>query len=113
MTDQIPKSVLFRVLTSSELSLQIEYNRQRMDVDAKQLRVLITGLKSNTTYEFRVTCQESSDGEPRHRVVARTAPLILIKKPSLDVSAEPDTKLTMSFPPVDNKNVKYVEHKEK
>lgn len=76
-----------------------------MDVDAKQLRVLITGLKYNTTYEFRVTCQESSDGEPRHRVVARTAPPILSKKPKLDIS-EPDTILTMSFPPVDNKNVK-------
>lgn len=93
-------------MTISELSLQIEYNRQRMDVDAKQLRVLITGLKYNTTYEFRVTCQESSDGEPRHRVVARTAPLILVKKPKLDISAEHDTKLTMSFPPWDNKNIK-------
>lgn len=75
-------------------------------MDAKQLRVLITRLKYNTTYEFRVSCQESSDGEPRHRVVARTAPLILSKKPKLDISAEPDTILTMSFPPVDNKNVK-------
>ncbi|XP_075896711.1 receptor-type tyrosine-protein phosphatase S isoform X4 [Nelusetta ayraudi] len=84
----------------------IEYNRQRMDVDAKQMRVLITGLKYNTTYEFRVTCQESPDGEPRHRVVARTAPLILVKKPKLDIYAEPDTRLTMSFPPVDNRNVK-------
>lgn len=93
-------------LPSLNSPLQIEYNRQRMDVDAKQMRVLITGLKYNTTYEFRVTCQESPDGEPRHRVVARTAPLILVKKPKLDIYAEPDTGLTMSFPPVDNRNVK-------
>uniref|UniRef100_A0A673CHL0 protein-tyrosine-phosphatase n=1 Tax=Sphaeramia orbicularis TaxID=375764 RepID=A0A673CHL0_9TELE len=62
----------------------IEYNRQKMDVDARQMRVLVTGLRHNTTYEFRVACQESMDGGPRHRVVARTAPLILVKKPKLD-----------------------------
>lgn len=77
-----------------------------MDVDARQLQVLITGLRHNTTYEFRVTCQESTDGGPRHRVVARTAPLILVKKPKLDTYAEPDNMLTMSFPTVDSKDVK-------
>lgn len=78
----------------------------RMDVDAKQMRVLITSLKHNTTYEFRVTCQESMDSGPRHRVIAKTAPLILIKKPKLDIYAESDNVLTMSFPPVDSKDVK-------
>lgn len=77
-----------------------------MDVDARQLRVLITGLRHNTTYEFRVTCQESMDGGPRHRVVARTAPLILLKKPKLDLFAESDSTLTMSFPTVDIQDVK-------
>ncbi|XP_054874753.1 receptor-type tyrosine-protein phosphatase S isoform X11 [Amphiprion ocellaris] len=84
----------------------VEYNRQKMDVDARQMRVLITGLRHNTTYEFRVTCQESMDGGPRHRVVARTAPLILVKKPKLDIYAEPDNIFTMSFPQVDSKDVK-------
>ncbi|XP_068508386.1 receptor-type tyrosine-protein phosphatase S isoform X14 [Syngnathus scovelli] len=84
----------------------IEYNRQKLDVDARKLRVFITGLRHNTTYEFRVTCQESMDGGPKHRVVARTAPLILVKKPKLDIYAEPDNILTMSFPPVDAKDVK-------
>ncbi|XP_071342074.1 receptor-type tyrosine-protein phosphatase S isoform X4 [Trachinotus anak] len=84
----------------------IEYNRQKMDVDARQMRVFVTGLRHNTTYEFRVTCQESMDGGPRHRVVARTAPLILVKKPKLDIYGEPDNMLTMSFPPVDAKDVK-------
>ncbi|XP_072294801.1 receptor-type tyrosine-protein phosphatase S isoform X11 [Eucyclogobius newberryi] len=83
----------------------IEYNRQKMDVDARQMRVLVTGLRPNSTYEFRVTCQESMDGGPRHRVVARTAPLLL-KKPKLDIYAEPDNMLTMSFPPVESKDVK-------
>lgn len=77
-----------------------------MDIDARKLRAFITGLRHNTTYEFRVTCQESMDGGPKHRVVARTAPLILVKKPKLDIYAEPDNILTMSFAPVDGKNVK-------
>lgn len=77
-----------------------------MNVDAKKMKVFITGLKHNTTYEFRVTCQESIEGGPRHRVIAKTAPFILVKKPKLDINAEPDNLLTMSFPPVDNKNVK-------
>ncbi|XP_008277436.1 receptor-type tyrosine-protein phosphatase S-like isoform X1 [Stegastes partitus] len=84
----------------------VEYNRQKMDVDARQMRVLVTGLRHNTTYEFRVTCQESVDGGPRHRVVARTAPLILVKKPKLDIYAESDNTFSMSFPQVDSKDVK-------
>ncbi|XP_029001897.1 receptor-type tyrosine-protein phosphatase S isoform X7 [Betta splendens] len=83
----------------------IEYNRQKMDVDARLMRVIITGLRHNTTYDFRVTCQESMDGGPKHRVVARTAPLILGKKPKLDIYSETDM-LTMSFPPVDSKDIK-------
>uniref|UniRef100_A0A3P8WEX5 protein-tyrosine-phosphatase n=1 Tax=Cynoglossus semilaevis TaxID=244447 RepID=A0A3P8WEX5_CYNSE len=75
-------------VSRSSYKCTIEYNRQKMDVDARQLRVLITGLRHNTTYEFRVTCQESMDGGPRHRVVARTAPLILLKKPKLDLFAD-------------------------
>uniref|UniRef100_A0A8C7P786 protein-tyrosine-phosphatase n=1 Tax=Oncorhynchus mykiss TaxID=8022 RepID=A0A8C7P786_ONCMY len=55
----------------------IEYNRQKMDVDARLTKALVTSLRPNTTYEFRVTCQEKTEGGPRHRVVARTAPPIL------------------------------------
>ena len=79
-----------------------------MDVDARLMRVLVTGLRHNTTYEFRVTCQESMDGGPRHRVVARTAPLVMIKKPKMDIYAEPENLLTMSFPPVDTQDIKWV-----
>uniref|UniRef100_A0A3Q1CN66 protein-tyrosine-phosphatase n=1 Tax=Amphiprion ocellaris TaxID=80972 RepID=A0A3Q1CN66_AMPOC len=80
--------VLAWKFSESRSPYKCTYNRQKMDVDARQMRVLITGLRHNTTYEFRVTCQESMDGGPRHRVVARTAPLILVKKPKLDIYAE-------------------------
>lgn len=87
---------------------QIEYNRQKMVVDAKRMRVLINGLKHNTSYNFTVTCQESTDGGPRHRVTAKTAPFIVLKKPKLDIYAKPENMLTMSFSPVDVKDVRWV-----
>lgn len=77
-----------------------------MVVDAKKMRVLINGLKHNTSYNFTVTCHESTDGGPRHRVTAKTAPLILLKKPKLDIFSKPDHMLTMSFSPVDVKDVR-------
>uniref|UniRef100_A0A3B5BBQ9 protein-tyrosine-phosphatase n=1 Tax=Stegastes partitus TaxID=144197 RepID=A0A3B5BBQ9_9TELE len=80
--------VLAWKFSESRSPYKCTYNRQKMDVDARQMRVLVTGLRHNTTYEFRVTCQESVDGGPRHRVVARTAPLILVKKPKLDIYAD-------------------------
>uniref|UniRef100_A0A3P8YD34 protein-tyrosine-phosphatase n=1 Tax=Esox lucius TaxID=8010 RepID=A0A3P8YD34_ESOLU len=73
----------------------IEYNRQKMDVDARLTKALVTGLRPNTTYEFRISCQDNTEGAPRHRVVARTAPPILVKKPRLDLYSEPDNILTM------------------
>ncbi|XP_019201421.1 receptor-type tyrosine-protein phosphatase S isoform X14 [Oreochromis niloticus] len=84
----------------------IEYNRQKMDVDARQLKVFVTGLRPNTTYEFTVICQESINGGQRHRVIARTAPLMLTRKPKLDIYSSSDNALTMSFPSVDSKDVK-------
>lgn len=83
-----------------------------MVVDAKRMRVLINGLKHNTSYNFTVTCQESTDGGPRHRVTARTAPFIALKKPKLDIYAKPENMLTMSFSPVDVKDVRWDGHVE-
>lgn len=77
-----------------------------MDVDARLTKALVTSLRPNTTYEFRVTCQENTEGGPRHRVVARTAPPILVKKPKLDLYSEPDNILTMGFTPVESKDIK-------
>lgn len=96
-----------RLLPGSPLN-QIEYNRQKMVVDAKRMRVLINGLKHNTSYNFTVTCQESTDGGPRHRVTAKTAPFIVLKKPKLDIYAKPENMLTMSFSPVDVKDIRWV-----
>ena len=79
-----------------------------MEIDARQLKALVSGLRPNTTYEFRVTCMERSDGATRHRVAARTAPLMLEKKPRLEIDVDPDSALTISFPPVESKDIKCV-----
>ncbi|XP_015228535.1 PREDICTED: receptor-type tyrosine-protein phosphatase S-like isoform X3 [Cyprinodon variegatus] len=90
----------------SPYNCTIEYNRLKMDVDARKLKAYITGLRHNSTYEFKVTCQESTEGGPRHRVVARTAPSIQVRKPKLDIYAEPENILTMTFQPPHSRDVK-------
>ncbi|XP_051979720.1 receptor-type tyrosine-protein phosphatase S-like isoform X5 [Xyrauchen texanus] len=83
----------------------IEYNRQKVAVDARMTKTLITNLRPNTTYEFRITCQESSEGGPKHKLVARTAPPILVRKPELDQKREPDNTLTILFPLLETKDM--------
>ncbi|XP_023195287.1 receptor-type tyrosine-protein phosphatase S-like isoform X12 [Xiphophorus maculatus] len=90
----------------SPYKCMIEYNGQKMDVDARKLKAYITGLRHSVTYKFGVKCQEGLEGEPRHRVTASTAPFILIKKPKLDIYAEAENKLTMSFPSFNSGDVK-------
>ncbi|XP_046712783.1 receptor-type tyrosine-protein phosphatase S isoform X16 [Silurus meridionalis] len=83
----------------------IEYNRQKLDIDARMTKALITNLRANSTYEFRITCLDSGDGGPRHRLVARTAPSILTNKPELDVRREPDNSVTMVLPQLETRNM--------
>ncbi|XP_048832209.1 receptor-type tyrosine-protein phosphatase S isoform X4 [Brienomyrus brachyistius] len=83
----------------------VEYNRQKMEVDARATKVLITNLRPNTTYDFRITCQEDNVGGLRHRVVARTAPPILLKKPEIDLGREPDNTISIVFPSLEAKDM--------
>uniref|UniRef100_A0A671SDS7 protein-tyrosine-phosphatase n=1 Tax=Sinocyclocheilus anshuiensis TaxID=1608454 RepID=A0A671SDS7_9TELE len=80
---------------SMHIGSQIEYHRQKVDIDARMTKALITNLRPNSTYEFRITCQESSDGGPKHKLIARTAPPILVRKPELDLKREPATIFVM------------------
>uniref|UniRef100_A0A672PXA3 protein-tyrosine-phosphatase n=1 Tax=Sinocyclocheilus grahami TaxID=75366 RepID=A0A672PXA3_SINGR len=89
----------------SKLMNPIEYHRQKVDIDARMTKALITNLRPNSTYEFRITCQESSDGGPKHKLIARTAPPILVRKPELDLKREPDSTLTIVFPLLESKEL--------
>ncbi|XP_063058094.1 receptor-type tyrosine-protein phosphatase S isoform X2 [Engraulis encrasicolus] len=82
----------------------IEYNRQKMDVDARQMKTLVGGLQPNSSYEFRMTCQGGGEGAQAHRAAARTAPPISVKKPELD-TREQDSTLTILIPPLDAKDI--------
>lgn len=90
---------------SIRIYLQIEYHRQKSDIDARMTKTLITNLRPNTTYEFRISCQDSSDGGPKHKLVARTAPHIQIRKPELDLKRESESTLTIVFPPLETKDL--------
>uniref|UniRef100_A0A672PZ33 protein-tyrosine-phosphatase n=1 Tax=Sinocyclocheilus grahami TaxID=75366 RepID=A0A672PZ33_SINGR len=104
----VPKNFTVKLVTKTTVLLtwrfsdsrfpyrcMIEYHRQKVDIDARMTKALITNLRPNSTYEFRITCQESSDGGPKHKLIARTAPPILVRKPELDLKREPDSTLTI------------------
>ncbi|XP_046712770.1 receptor-type tyrosine-protein phosphatase S isoform X4 [Silurus meridionalis] len=118
LTTDVPKNFTVKLVTKTTVLLAwkfsdsrfpyrctIEYNRQKLDIDARMTKALITNLRANSTYEFRITCLDSGDGGPRHRLVARTAPSILTNKPELDVRREPDNSVTMVLPQLETRNM--------
>lgn len=90
---------------STHILPQIEYNQQNVEIEASATKTLITKLRPNVTYEFNITCKDSNDGGIKHRLTARTAPPILVRKPELDLKREPDSALTIVFPPLENKDL--------
>ncbi|XP_052394554.1 receptor-type tyrosine-protein phosphatase S isoform X24 [Carassius gibelio] len=114
----VPKNFTVKLVTKTAVLLtwkfsdsrfpyrcMIEYNRQKVEIDARMAKALITNLRPNNTYEFRIGCQESSDGGPKHKLIARTAPPILVRKPEFDLKREPDSTLTIVFPPLESKEL--------
>ncbi|XP_053094014.1 receptor-type tyrosine-protein phosphatase S isoform X10 [Pangasianodon hypophthalmus] len=114
----VPKNFTVKLVTKTTVLLawkfsdsrfpyrcMIEYNRQKVDIDARMTKALITNLRANSTYEFRITCLDSGDGGPRHRLVARTAPSILTNKPELDVKREPDNTVTIILPQLETRDM--------
>ncbi|XP_053539017.1 receptor-type tyrosine-protein phosphatase S isoform X8 [Ictalurus punctatus] len=118
LTTDVPKNFTVKLVTKTTVLLawkfsdsrfpyrcMIEYNRQKVDIDARMTKALITNLRANSTYEFRITCPDSGDGGPRHRLVARTAPFILTNKPELDVRREPDNTVSIILPQLETKDM--------
>ncbi|XP_042564818.1 receptor-type tyrosine-protein phosphatase S isoform X2 [Clupea harengus] len=83
----------------------IEYNRQKMDVDARQMKTQVGRLQPNTSYEFRMSCQDSGEGAQQHRVQTRTSPPIQMKRPEFDMEREPESTLTIILPPLVAKDI--------
>uniref|UniRef100_A0AAZ1Y1E6 protein-tyrosine-phosphatase n=1 Tax=Oreochromis aureus TaxID=47969 RepID=A0AAZ1Y1E6_OREAU len=59
-------------------TLQVEYNRQKMEVDARLRKAVIPNLQPNTSYDFKITAPEGNPGGLRHRISAKTSPPITI-----------------------------------
>ncbi|KAK1805896.1 hypothetical protein P4O66_012947 [Electrophorus voltai] len=118
METDVPKNFTVKLVTKTTVLLawkfsdsrfpyrcMIEYNRQKVDVDARTTRALITNLRANSTYEFRISCQENSDGVPRHRLLARTAPPIPLGRPEPDRRREPDNMPVFNLPPLEARDM--------
>ncbi|KAM9461794.1 receptor-type tyrosine-protein phosphatase S isoform 6-T8 [Clarias gariepinus] len=118
LTTDVPKNFTVKLVTKTTVLLawkfsdsrfpyrcMIEYNRQKVDIDARMTKALITNLRANSSYEFHITCPDSGNGGPRHWLVARTAPSILTIKPELDVRREPDNTVTIILPQLDTREI--------
>ncbi|XP_076847753.1 LOW QUALITY PROTEIN: receptor-type tyrosine-protein phosphatase S [Brachyhypopomus gauderio] len=114
----VPKNFTVKLVTKTTVLLawkfsdsrlpyrcMIEYNRQKVDVDARATRALITNLRPNSTYEFRVSCQENADGCPRHRLLARTAPPIPLGRPEPDRRRESENMPVFTLPPLEARDM--------
>uniref|UniRef100_A0A4W5PNY6 protein-tyrosine-phosphatase n=1 Tax=Hucho hucho TaxID=62062 RepID=A0A4W5PNY6_9TELE len=53
-------------------SSQVEYNHQKMEVDARLRKAVIPNLQPDTDYDFKITSPEGNMGRLRHRILAKT-----------------------------------------
>uniref|UniRef100_A0A8C1UVE7 protein-tyrosine-phosphatase n=1 Tax=Cyprinus carpio TaxID=7962 RepID=A0A8C1UVE7_CYPCA len=67
--------------SSAPYRFTVEYNRQKMEVDARLRKAVIPNLQPDTSYDFKITSPEGNMGGLRHRIHAKTSPPILIRRP--------------------------------
>ncbi|XP_039623041.1 LOW QUALITY PROTEIN: receptor-type tyrosine-protein phosphatase S [Polypterus senegalus] len=77
---------------------KIEYNGHSVDVDARATKALITNLRPNTTYSFKMIIGENNMGGLRHNIQVRTAPQILTSKPVLNRKIDGDGSINIVLP---------------
>ncbi|XP_052332410.1 receptor-type tyrosine-protein phosphatase S-like isoform X2 [Oncorhynchus keta] len=81
----------------------VEYNRQKMEVDAKLRKAVIPNLQPDTDYDFKITSSEGNMGGLRHRIHAKTSPPIAIRRPEIDHSRDTETTITIILPSLENR----------
>ncbi|XDV28389.1 hypothetical protein PO909_031713, partial [Leuciscus waleckii] len=89
---------------SAPYRFTVEYNRQKMEVDARLRKAVIPNLQPDTTYDFKITSPEGNMGGLRHRIHARTSPPILIRRPELDHTREAEATVTIILPSLDTRS---------
>uniref|UniRef100_A0A4W5PUG2 protein-tyrosine-phosphatase n=1 Tax=Hucho hucho TaxID=62062 RepID=A0A4W5PUG2_9TELE len=67
----------------------------RMEVDARLRKAVIPNLQPDTDYDFKITSPEGNMGRLRHRILAKTSPLIGIRRPEIDHTRDTETTITI------------------
>ncbi|XP_066511325.1 receptor-type tyrosine-protein phosphatase S-like isoform X6 [Hoplias malabaricus] len=94
---------------SSPYRFTVEYNRQKMEVDARLRKAVIPNLQPNTSYDFKITSPEGNMGGLRHRITAKTSPPIVITRPEIDHARETETTITIILPSLDTRTtIRYI-----
>uniref|UniRef100_A0A673HKM9 protein-tyrosine-phosphatase n=1 Tax=Sinocyclocheilus rhinocerous TaxID=307959 RepID=A0A673HKM9_9TELE len=100
LTWEFPESSKARLMSLSSACefcflSQVEYNRQKMEVDARLRKAVIPNLQPDTSYDFKITSPEGNMGGLRHRIHAKTSPPILIRRPEVDHTRETEATVTI------------------
>ncbi|XP_076001134.1 receptor-type tyrosine-protein phosphatase S [Genypterus blacodes] len=82
----------------------VEYNRQKMELDARLRKAVIPNLQADTNYDFKITVPEGNMGGLRHRINAKTSPPITIHRPEIDHTRETETTVTLILPSLETRN---------
>uniref|UniRef100_A0A4W5PR46 protein-tyrosine-phosphatase n=1 Tax=Hucho hucho TaxID=62062 RepID=A0A4W5PR46_9TELE len=80
------------------------YNHQKMEVDARLRKAVIPNLQPDTDYDFKITSPEGNMGRLRHRILAKTSPLIGIRRPEIDHTRDTETTITIILPSLENRS---------
>ncbi|XP_008289689.1 receptor-type tyrosine-protein phosphatase delta isoform X1 [Stegastes partitus] len=89
--------------TSNSYRFTVEYNRQKMEVDARLRKAVIPNLQPDTSYDFKITAPEGNMGGLRHRITAKTSPPITVRRPEIDHTRETETTVTIILPSLETR----------
>ncbi|XP_072220634.1 receptor-type tyrosine-protein phosphatase S-like isoform X3 [Leuresthes tenuis] len=89
--------------TSSSYRFIVEYNRLKMEVDARLRKAVIPNLQPDTSYDFKITAPEGNMGGLRLRINAKTSPPITIRRPEIDHTRETETTVTIILPSLETR----------
>ncbi|XP_010784288.1 receptor-type tyrosine-protein phosphatase delta-like [Notothenia coriiceps] len=90
--------------SSNPYRFTVEYNRQKMEVDARLKKAVIPNLQPDTSYDFKITAPEGNMGGLRHRISAKTSPPINIRRPEIDHTRDTETTVTIILPSLENRS---------
>ncbi|XP_070700510.1 receptor-type tyrosine-protein phosphatase S-like [Pempheris klunzingeri] len=90
--------------SSNPYRFTVEYNRQKVEVDARLRKAVIPNLQPDTSYDFKITAPEGNMGGLRHRISAKTSPPITIRRPEIDHTRDTETTVTIILPSLETRS---------